>query len=368
MRNGNTKTICFFNTTKVWGGGEKWHYDFALLCRDAGYGVCVVANDPSELYDRLSGHGGITFLRTKISSLSFLNPLALLKLRRFFKRNRVDTVVMALPQDVKAGGLAARLAGVKKIIFRRGLGVPTKNTVLNRFLFKRVLTGLIINSLDTGRMVLSHNPNLMSKDNIHLVHCGFDVAEFDAMKPVVRVERRTPDEVLIGNAGRLTEQKGQRYLIQAARLLKDKGLNFRVVIAGKGELEDELKELAKTLDVRDCVEFPGFVTDMKGFNQSLDIFALPSLFEGFCYAQVEAMVLERPVVAFNVSSIPEVVMDTETGYLVPEKDVAAFADKLALLINDPALRRELGVKGRQRILDNFTMQKTFRDFEQVINS
>ena len=279
------KTICFCNSNRPWGGGEKWHFDFALLTRDKGYAVFAVTNAESAMADKLEREPGITVLRRRIGNLSFLNPFTLWRLFRFFRDNGIQTVVMALPSDVKACGLAARLAGVREIVFRRGIGVPTRNTRLNRFLFRRVLTRLICNSENTRRTVLQNNPDLIPPGRTFLVHCGFDVAGFDALPAAPLVERR-PGETLIGTAGRLTRQKGQRFLIEAARMLKDRGLNFRVLIAGEGELSAELKELAKRLDVEDRVLFLGFVSDMKGFHASLDIFALPSLWEGFCYAQV----------------------------------------------------------------------------------
>lgn len=361
------ETICFCNSNKPWGGGEKWHYDFALLTKGKGYAVFAVTNEPSALAERLEKEGGVTILRERIGNLSFLNPLKLWRLYRFFRGNRIRTVVMALPSDVKAAGLAARLAGVRNIVFRRGIAVPTRDTALNRFLFRRVLTKLICNSEETRRSVLANNPGLIAPERTFLVHCGFDVAEFDAQPATPLVERR-PGETIIGTAGRLTRQKGQRFLIEAARLLKDRGLSFRVLIAGQGELEAELKALAKGLDVEDRVQFLGFVPDMKGFHATLDIFALPSLWEGFCYAQVEAMTLERPVVAFNVSSIPEVVIDGETGYLVPAEDVRAFADRLEALIRDPALCRRMGAQGRRRVIENFELRKTLADFERAISA
>lgn len=359
-------SICFFNGNKAWGGGEKWHSDFALLTRDKGYRVFAVTNDPSELTARMRAIDGVTVLSLPLGNLSFLNPFALYRLYRFFKDNRVECVVMALPADMKAGGIAARLAGVRDIIFRRGIGVPTRNTFLNRFLFKHVITKLIYNSECTKHTVLQHNPGMIEDARTHLVHCGFDVAEFDALPGKPLVERR-PGEILIGNAGRLTAQKGQKLLIEATRLLKDRGHAVRALIAGKGELEQELKDYAKAQGVEDEVVFLGFVSDMKSFHLSLDIFVLPSLWEGFCYAQVEAMTLGRPVVAFNVSSIPEVVLDGETGYLAPAGDSRAMAGHIETLIKDPALREKMGQAGRKRVIDHFEMKKTLADFERAIS-
>lgn len=361
------ETICFFNTNKPWGGGEKFNYDFAQLMNERGYDVHAVCNSPSDLGDRLEKIPGITVHRMGVSNLTFVNPVAMFRLYRLFKKMRPRTVVFALPNDLKAGGIAAWLAGVPERIFRRGIDVPTKDTALNRFLFKNVITKLICNSLGTKTRVLQNNPDMIEDERTHLVHCGFDVQEFDDLDSTPLVPRRG-SEVIIGNAARLTPQKGQALLIRAAHILKKKGLDFRVLIAGSGELEDELKSLARELDVHDRVEFLGFITDLKGFHASLDIFALSSLWEGFCYAQVESMTLERPVVAFNVSSIPEVVIHEETGYLVEAEDVEAYAARLEQLIRDPELRARLGSAGRKRVIENFEIHKVLDDFEKVIHA
>ncbi|MDP3426740.1 MAG: glycosyltransferase, partial [Humidesulfovibrio sp.] len=335
------KCICFFNSNKAWGGGEKWHFENALLARDKGYRVCVVANSVSALADRLEQEPGITLLRIHIGNMSFLNPCTLLRLVRFFRQHAVEAVIMALPSDMKAGGIAAKLSGVRDIIYRRGIAVPVRNSSLNRLLFFGVVTKLIVNSDETKNCVLAHNAGMIGPERIHRVHCGFDVAAFDAMPAKTLVERK-PGEILIGNAGRLTPQKGQKLLIDIAARLKQQPIPFRILIAGIGEIMAELKDYARQRGVEDVVEFLGFVSDMKSFHQTLDIFALTSLWEGFCYVQVETMTLKRPVVAWNVSSIPEVVIDGETGYLCPAQDTEAFAARLLSLMQDEALRNRLG--------------------------
>lgn len=361
------ETLCFFNTNKAWGGGEKWHYEHALLCRDRGYRVCVAANAQSVLAQRLEGQPGIELLRLPVGNLSFLNPAKLRAIRDFFRSRAVDAVILCLPQDLKLGGLAARLAGVRDIIYRRGIAVTVRNTALNRFLYGRVLTKLIVNSEETRRRVLEQNPDLLPASRIHRISFGTDVAAFDAL-PVRPMTTRKSGEVLIGNAARLTPQKGQALLLEAAALLKSQPVPFRLLIAGTGELADELKARAQGLGLGDVVEFVGFVEDIKSFYAGVDIFALPSLWEGFGQVLSEAMLCRLPVVAWNVSSNPEVVDHGATGLLCPTGDVAAFAQALARLMADPDLRAEMGRAGRQRVISLFSMDKTFADFERCLEA
>lgn len=362
-------TLCFFNTNGPWGGGEHWHFENALLARDKGYRVSVIAGKGSVLAARLADQPGIRLFTPDLGGLSFLNPFAIARLVRFFRQERVDAVLLCLPRDVKVGGVAAKLAGVPDIIYRRGIAVPVRDRLLNRLLFGHVLTKLIVNSEETRRCVLDENARLIPSERVHLIHNGFDVAEFDA-RPSAPLAQRKPGEIVIGTAGRLTAQKGQHLLIEAAALLRDESPAappFRVLIAGTGELETELKAQVKRLGLADRVDFLGFVTDMKAFHQSIDIFALPSLWEGFGFVLAEAMSMELPVAAFDVSSIPEVVAADETGLLCPP-EAGPLAANLLRLLRDENLRRTLGAKGRARVLEHFEVHQTFAALETCLRA
>ncbi|WP_320169751.1 glycosyltransferase [Maridesulfovibrio sp.] len=346
------KNICFFNSNKAWGGGEKWNHHFSLLLRDKGYKVFVVTNNRSELYQRLQNEPGITLHSERIGNLSFLNPFLMQRLKSFFRENRIETLITALPSDLKSGGFAAKRAGVKRIIYRRGIAVPVKNSALNRYVFSNIADRLIVNSLETKRTVLANNPDLIDEAKIRLIYNGFDVSEFDS-QPFEQLYTPLENEIVIGNAARLTAQKGQKYLLEAAKILKEKNLNFKILIAGKGEMEGELKDYAAKLGVSNVVKFLGFVENMKSFHASQHIFCLPSLWEGFGYALVEAMTLRKPIVGFNISSNPEVVSDNKTGILVPPKDSEKLAVALEKLILNAELRTEMGTNGRKKVLENF---------------
>lgn len=360
-----TKNICFFNSNKAWGGGEKWNHHFSLLLRDQGYNVFVVTNYKSELKARLKNEPGITLHSESIGNLSFLNPLLMNRLKSFFKTNNIQTLITALPSDLKSGGIAAKRAGVNRVIYRRGIAVPVKNSFLNRYIFKNVVDRLIVNSLETKRTVLANNADLIDESKIRQIYNGFDVHEFDTkdFSPLYISEN---DEVVIGNAARLTAQKGQKHLIESAKILKDKGLNFKILIAGKGEMEQELKDYTTKLNVNDKVKFLGFIENMKSFHVSQDIFCLPSLWEGFGYALVEAMTLEKTVVGFNISSNPEVVADGKTGILVPVKNTEKLAEALEKLIIDVELRKKMGSAGRVRVLENFNTPLVLQKLVEVV--
>lgn len=356
--------IAFVNTNIAWGGGERWTHQYARLARDAGHHVLAMAHADGELAKRLSAQPGITLQPIRLGNLSFLNPLTTRKLVALLRQEQIDTVVMCLPRDLKAVGPAARKADVPRIVFRRGIDVPVKDTPLNRRLYGQVITRLICNTEATRRSVLAANADLIPPERIAVVNNGFDVAEFDA-RPIVPMLSKPKDGVIIGCAARLTEQKGIPMLLQAAVMLKDRGRTFRVALAGSGELEQQLKQQAAALGIADQVDFLGFVEDIKSFYAAIDILALPSLYEGFGYVLIEAGRCGRPAVAFDVSSNPEVIKNGETGLLADAGDAVDFADKLEQLMLDPALRAALGNAAKEHAA-SYDTDRAYRRFEDAL--
>jgi len=359
-----SRKICFFNSTKAWGGGEKWHFDIAGRLH-AKYGnVVVVAGKGSELAGRLTGTD-IPHQLVSVGNLSFLNIFHIVKLASFFRQERIDVLIMNLPADLKAAGIAARLAGVKRIIYRRGSAIPVRNSWLNRLLFKYVLDEIIANSKETARTILSENPDLFPVEKIHVIYNGVDWARFDAALQTAE-KRQQKNRIVLGNAGRLVPQKGQDILIEVAKQLKAKGYSFEIVVAGEGKLKESLLQKALEEGVAGQLQFPGFIGNMPHFLNSIDIFLLPSHWEGFGYVIAEAMYCEKPVIAFNVSSNPELVSINETGFLVAPGDVAAFVGKAEILINDAELRRQMGQKARKSAVERFSIQHTLTEIEKLL--
>ncbi len=356
--------ICFFNSVVSWGGGEKWHYDVSNHLFKKDYNVLVVTNNESELYKRVS-KTNLPHHEISITNLSFLNPYKLLKLYSFFRREKIGTIIINLSSDLKAAGIAAKLAGVKNIIYRRGSAVPIRNTILNRFLFRSVVTRVIANSEETSRTILLNNANLIEKDRINVIYNGLDLKNYK-LQEYEDLYSRQNGEIIIGNAGRLSEEKGQIYLLQMARILKDKGYKFKILIAGTGKLESRLIKTARHLKVTDEIVFLGFVDNIRRFNQNIDIFVLTSLYEGFGYVLVEAMAEKKPVVAFDIRSSAEIVKNNDSGFLVESMNVVSLTEKVEELMNNKDLRFQMGNAGRKRVEEIFTFDLTLAQVEALI--
>lgn len=352
------KNICFFNTNRAWGGGEKWHFNTAKFFQELGHKVLVITNIRSEL--EIKAHeANLSTFGFYIHNLSFLNPFKLLAVMSLYKSSKIDAVIMNLPSDLKIGGIAAKLCGVKKIIYRRGMPHPLRNTWLNRFLFTKVLTDIIVNSEEIGRSLIKGNESWFPQDKLRLLYNGVDTDH--PLDLTSKIYERQGDEIIIGNAGRLTSQKGQKYLIELASLMQEKGLNFKLLIAGTGELEEELKEMIKDHDLEDEVKLLGHVENMPAFFNSLDAFVFTSLFEGSANTLIETLQYEVPTVAWNVSSNPEIIIHKETGYLASAFDIEDLYRGLEFV-----LTRQTVSSGSKLVKEKFDTKKNLQILKDIL--
>lgn len=358
------KNICFLNSTTFWGGGEKIHYDYALQFKERGYHVYMAAASGCPLYER-SKKAGLALFSVRFGNLSFLNPLHYASLISFFKKAQIDTVIISSSHDLKIGALAAKMAGVKNIVYYRALAKPVKNTVLNRYLYTKVLTHVIANSIETRKTMVQNMDGYILESSIGIVYQGLDVEEIDKM-PVSKLWDKEEEVVYIGNAGRLTAQKGQHYLIEIAKILKAKNIRFKIKVAGTGELFEPLKNEIIKNKLRNEIELLGFVEDVNSFMHNIDLFVLTSEWEGFGYVLAEAMIAKKPVIGFDMTSNPELIESDKNGYLIPFPQLDDFANKIEALIKAPSLRDEFGSYGREKVIENFTLKKVISDMEHYI--
>lgn len=200
--------------------------------------------------------------------------------------------------------------------------------------------------LRLAEATLPHMPN---GKPVTVIPYGVDIERF---RPQPREQRSA---LVVGGVSRLSPEKGFEHLLRAAALLRDRGVEIRLLLAGDGPSRTTLVRLAEELELTDSVEFLGEIPheDVPSVLQRLDIFAMPSTWEGFGVSAVEASAMELPVVASNIHGIPDVVLDSETGILVPPGDESAIAAAIERLCVDPTLRKTMGRVGRSFVERNY---------------
>jgi glycosyltransferase involved in cell wall biosynthesis len=363
--NGVRKSIILFNSEVNWGGGEKWYADVANLLAENNFEVYLFCGKKGRLANE-NHNKEIKIFEVSISNLSFLNPFKWIKLYRLFKRTKSDRIIMNLPSDLKIAGPLARILNFKQIIYRRGSAIPIKNKFINRYLFKNVLTNVIANSEATKNTILQNNPSLIDPRKISVIYNGIHVSDKNG-EITEPIYTRKNGEKIIGIASRMVYQKGYDYLIDVALQLQLKEPNFKVLVAGTGPLEDEIKSLVAKKKLSEHFVFLGFVTDINAFMNSIDVFVLPSRWEGFGYVIAEAMLALKPVVAFNISSNPELISDSENGFLCEAYNTEEFADKLHYLLQRPKKIKEMGQNGFRMVKQKFSFDQVVEQFQQIIS-
>jgi glycosyltransferase involved in cell wall biosynthesis len=357
------KIIGFFNSLNFWGGGEKLHLEYALEFRKLGYKVLLIANENSPLAIKAKQEK-LEIIHVEINKLSFLNPFKIASVSNLFRENGIDTIVFSSSQDMKIASIAAHRASVKSIVYLRGLAVPIKASFINSFILKNYITHFVPNSKETEKLIFQ---NIQGEFNSKVIYHGINTSlrsEVDVEK--IAEFKQSAKGIILGNAGRLTPQKGQSFLIDVALELQKLNLEFTLLIAGSGELESELHDKIAKLNLSENVKLLGFVNDMNSFMASIDVFLLSSFWEGFGYVIVEAMNHAKPVIAFDTSSNPEIVKNNETGILVQENNIQEFTKAIQQLIENDSLRYEMGKNAQLDVISRFELEDRIKEFEAFL--
>lgn len=200
-----------------------------------------------------------------------------------------------------------------------------------------------------------------------VVHNGVDPELFQQRKRGEGSLRADPsDSPVIGFIGRLTEQKGVAYLLDAAAVLQSRNIRFRLVIVGDGDLRNQLETQAQSLCLED-VSFLGYQRNIADILNTFDIFVLPSLWEGFPVSLVEAMASGLPIVATRVGGTGEAVLDGITGCLVEPSDAESLANSIAELLADPERRKQMRFAAQQRVREHFSASTMVKNTEDIYN-
>jgi sugar transferase (PEP-CTERM/EpsH1 system associated) len=208
------------------------------------------------------------------------------------------------------------------------------------------------------------------------IYNGVDISRFKISddKPVDLLPPgfRSPGLMLIGTVGRQDPVKDQITLVQAfIHLVKTDPTvrnKVRLVLVGAGLLQPKLRELSLEAGIDDLIWFAGERNDVADIMQALDLFVLPSINEGISNTILEAMATELPVIATDVGGNPELVINNQTGYLVPKQNPIAMADVFKHYLDNPDLLVCHGKAGRARCESRFSLNRMITDYINIYDS
>lgn len=330
---------------------------------------------------------GVTVLTVpmerEIAPLRDLRSMA--ALTTCFRQHKFDVVHTHTPKAGLIGPVAARLAGVPQIVHTvHGLLFHDRMSRLRQSIFwvpEKITATFCDRILSQSREDVERavHSRLCSPDKISYIGNGIDIARFAPQATYERSQKLREvglqhSDFVVGSVGRLVEEKGFRELFAAAETLTTRYPQLKFVVIGPRETDqnDALNnDYMDDLQRRGVVRFVNWCDDVRPWYAAMDLFVLPSYREGIPRACMEAAAMTRPIVASDIRGCREVVIDGETGLLVPPRDVPQLVDAIERLYQDRNLAARMGERGRRHIVTNFDIKDVCRrlcEFYAELNS
>jgi len=338
--------ILHLDPERNWGGGEAQVMGLLSYLAARGHRNDLLTHPEGRLFNEAAK---LDVGRFPMIVRNDLDLRAVPRIRRRIDEGRYDIVHLHTKRAHALSLWLPRGKRYPKYIVTRRMDYAEKRNWYTRCLYNRRVDGVVAISKIIVELLVDAGVEL---EKIRLIHSGIDCARFAAD----RVTENSPGKVVtVGCLAVLEERKGIEFLIDAAARVRSQGVQVNWLIGGDGSLRSTLESKAHSLGLDESVKFIGFISKPEEFLHSIDIFVMPSLFEGLGVAALEAMAAGKPVVATRVGGLAESVLDGQTGLLVPPRDGRAIAEAVVKLISDPQLATRMGLQGRQRVLEHFTL-------------
>ena len=367
--------ICHVTSGDLWGGAEAQIATLLpCLAKNDVFEISVVLFNEGRLAEELKLQG----IRVTVFDEKAHGSLVILKNFLSYLRNESCVIIHShKPKDTVISGLA-RLFCPSAVLVRTVHGAPEPFTGWNQFkmsLYQRlskIINKYVATSVIAVSSEMCDTVGYAGNAKIHCIHNGIDLDRVRA-RGKQRALRKDfgflGNDTVIGVVGRMTPIKGhQTFLKSAARLVQQESDNVRFLIVGEGPLEGSLKELAISLGLGEKVIFAGRRNDVCDVIEAIDIFVLPSYHEGIPMVLLEAMALNRAVIASRVGGIPEVVDHQVNGLLVSAGKENELAEACRLLIHDKSLAARLGGAARLKVETCFSSKAMCRKVTSLYES
>jgi glycosyltransferase involved in cell wall biosynthesis len=298
---------------------------------------------------------------------------ALVELRRFFKRERFDIVHTHSSKAGFIGRLAAKLAAIP-IIIHTVHGFPFHDfngRMSNRFyseaekLSAKITTHLICVSEKDRETAIRRK--IIPSDRVSVIQPGIDLSRYDPssrnnLKEYFQVEH--PGQV-VGMIARLDAQKApEDFVLAAERVIREiKDVQF--ILVGDGKLRAVIEDLIKENGLTTRFILTGSRTDIPELLSIMDIYVLPSLWEGLPITILEAMAMGKPVIATNIPGNKEVIKDRINGILVPPRNPSSLANAIISLLKNRERGRVMGMAGREMVLEKYSVRQMVERIQKL---
>ena len=367
------KKILFVITKSNFGGAQRYVYDIARSLSLDEFEVVVAFGGEGLLKEKLSDANIRTISVDGLErDINIFNEFRVFsQLMKLYREERPDVVHLNSSKIGGIGAFAGRVVGIKRIIFTaHGWAFNEERPWIERM----VIACLSWLTIMLAHMTIAVSKQIKSqmcyfpftKNRMKVIHNGVDQAGVFSkeeargllLKHNKKMSSAIPkDAFWIGTVSELHATKGLLYAIEAVEKLVSKGKNVVFIIIGEGEKRHELRKLIEEKNLQDKVFLFGFIDAAPQYLRAFDIFTLTSISEALSLSTLEAGLSERPVVASDVGGLPEIITSNESGLLVPIRDSQAIADAIDFLIENKEKRGLLGSKLKQKVENDFSLQK-----------
>jgi glycosyltransferase involved in cell wall biosynthesis len=346
------------DTARTWRGGQNQVLVTIMGLRALGHRTLLIAHPDGELRQR-AAEGLDVF---PLAPVTEMDLGAAWRLSRVIKQLKPDILHAHDPHGVAMAALALSMStqlAKPPLVASRRVDFHLRGSALSRWKYRQV-DCFICASEAIRKMLIADG---VPETSAVTVPEGIDLGRVHAAPPArLHQDLWLPhDAPIVGNVAALVPHKGQKHLIDAAALVVRRVPDARFVIAGEGELRPSLERQIKEHHLEKHVLLAGFRPDVLSLHKAFDVFAMSSVSEGLGTSLLDAMACGRPIVATTAGGIPEVVVDGQTGLLVPPRDHQAMADAIVRLLSDPELRKRMGAAGAARARTKFSADRMVRE-------
>jgi L-malate glycosyltransferase len=346
--------IALCSSGELYGGVEQFIYTISnYLKRNAKVNVIVMLFNKGALYTKLRE----AKIETYVCIGHKYNFFLIKQIVKLFKEKNIGVVHTHGYKANILCGLAAKLSGVGVVKTEHGLIEPSSpsigrfkmkcNLFLDRLVSKSCLDEIVFVSKDIENKFEKSYRQIPSE----VIYNGIDAISLSN-----EISKARDGLFRIGIVGRLNIVKGHIYLLQALTLLEDINC-IRLYVLGEGQLLNDLRNFCSRNGIADKVLFLGFKDNIYDYLAELDVFVMPSLYEGLPYALIEAMYMKRPIIASAVGGVKEVLSDHINAIIVPPGDAERLADAIKFLYENPKVRKQIGESAFETARESFTIEK-----------
>ncbi len=358
------KNILYFSSFgNLRWGGQKSLFHLVTRLDKQKYRPYVVLPTDEDFAEELQRQG-VEVIIHNLSPIGFYNLFLCISSIRYLLR-LIDNHKIALvhtdgPRNTIYAGLASKLKRLPLVYHIRDS---------NRDRYDRILYHLSTRIILVAQVLRVRFDWVLNDEKFVTIYNGVDLKEnIQLSSSQIKKEFKIAnDHLTIVSTGRVEPDKGQKHLVEACGLLKER-INFHLILVGEvvdSEYVKVCENIALKYGIRDCLTFTGYREDIDGILQDADIFVVPSTAEAFSRAVIEAMAMGKPVVATDVGGTKEAIEDGVSGFVVQPVDAAAMAERILALAKDEKLRQKFGADARKRVEELFTIEKNVLKTEQV---